>query len=191
MRKILVLGMSGAGKTTLALELGRRLGLPVVHLDRVFWKPGWRESTWTEFDRKVDRLLKKPRWIMDGYYGRTLKRRLRRADTVIFLDYPRWFCFVRIFKRLMFWRKRPRPDLPKGCCERIDWGFIRWTWDFNSRNRKTLDLILHLRRRGVRVYRFTRPRQTRMFLKSFMTTGRKPRPPRRTAGIFLKKAVDG
>ena len=99
MQRILVIGCGGAGKSVFSRALGEKLGLPVVHLDRLFWLPGWHEQTPAAFDAALETELAKERWIMDGNYGRTLSRRLEFADTVIFLRYSRLCCLAGVFRR--------------------------------------------------------------------------------------------
>ena len=132
MERVLIIGCSGAGKSTLARQMGRLLDLPVIHLDREYWQPGWTPRVNEEFDEIVEELIARPRWIIDGNYGRTLERRLARADTVIHLDFPRWRCLYRICKRVLLNVKfgQDRPDMPAGCGEQWDWEFIEWVWKF-------------------------------------------------------------
>jgi len=133
MKRILVIGNSGSGKSTMAMELGRLLDLPVIHLDRVFWKPGWVESSKEEFDASVRALAKRPRWVMDGNYTRTLPLRLKRADTVIFFDLGRWTCLFRIYKRVIGDYGKVRQDMAPGCPEKLpDWEFLKFIWTFPS-----------------------------------------------------------
>ena len=135
MERILIIGCSGAGKSTLARKLGDLTGLPVVHLDQLFWKPGWQESTKEELDEKIPSVMAAERWIMDGNYSRTLPMRLQRCDHVIFLDFPRWLCLWGILNRIARNYGKIRPDMPEGCPERIDWGFLLWVWNFRKTNR--------------------------------------------------------
>ncbi|MGW0434754.1 hypothetical protein ACWDV4_19735 [Micromonospora sp. NPDC003197] len=110
MRKIVILGRGGAGKSTLAAHLGAALALPVVELDRHFWSA---DLTPTPKDRWTDiqlRLTSGQRWVIDGDLGPydVLDVRLRAADTVIVLDFPLWRCAWRALRRsrenLAFWR---------------------------------------------------------------------------------------
>jgi len=130
MQRILILGNSGSGKSTFAADLGKAIGIPVIHLDAYFWSSGWVEPQRDFWQEQVSTLLAGNSWIMDGNYQKTLPQRLQRADTVIYLDFPRYICFLRIFKRLlMYWRKS-RPDIAPGCREKVDLSFIRWIWNF-------------------------------------------------------------
>ena len=138
MQRILIIGCSGAGKSTLARKLGEKTGLPVVHLDALFWKPGWVESEREVFDARVLAELEKPAWIIDGNYARTLPVRLEKCDTVIYLDFPRWLCILGVLKRVLTTYGTVRPDMPEGCPERFDWEFLKWVWNFNCENRKKI-----------------------------------------------------
>ncbi len=135
MERILIIGCGGAGKSTLARQLGEQTGLPVVHLDKLFWKPGWEESSEEEMDIKISRELEKSQWIMDGNYNRTLPRRLECCDTVIWLDYPRLTCLLGVLKRVITNCGTVRPDMGEGCAERFDMEFLKWVWNFNEKHR--------------------------------------------------------
>ena len=124
MERIQIMGCSGAGKSTLARKLGEITGLPVVHIDRLFWKPGWVESGKEEIDRKILDAAAEERWIMDGNYSRTLQARLDRCDLVIYLDFPRWFCIQSVIRRCLQNAGQIRPDMAEGCPEKIDWEFL-------------------------------------------------------------------
>lgn len=135
MRRVLVLGCSGAGKTTLTIAIGRKLGLPVIHLDAHYWNPGWVETAKDEWPQKVARLVEAERWVMDGNYSNTLDLRLERCDTAIFVDRGRFSCLWRILKRRFTYRGRTRPDVPPDCPEQIGWEFILWVWNYHQRVR--------------------------------------------------------
>jgi adenylate kinase family enzyme len=136
MRRIVVLGNSGSGKSTLARRLGGRLNLPVVHLDVLFWSPGWTEPEDNEvFRAKVREAIAGDAWICEGnFVGRTFDLRLPRADAVIFIDQPRWLCLVRILWRWLTNFGRTRADLAEGCPETFDWPFFLWTWNFRRQS---------------------------------------------------------
>ncbi|MGH9842177.1 MAG: hypothetical protein ACREEM_25785 [Blastocatellia bacterium] len=111
MRKVLVIGSGGAGKSTFAKCLGERLHIEVIHLDMLYWNPGWIETPKAEWLRAVEELVKRDAWIMDGNYSGTLDLRLKACDTVIFLDLPRLTCLWRVLKRVVQYRGRRRPDM--------------------------------------------------------------------------------
>jgi adenylate kinase family enzyme len=87
MKRVLVIGRSGAGKTTFSDKLGAILDCKVVHLDDLFWKPGWvRAFNTSEWEYEIRKLVQSDQWILDGNYHNTLDIRLERADTVFFFD---------------------------------------------------------------------------------------------------------
>ena len=142
MRRVLVLGCPGAGKSTLARSLGETLSLPVVHLDKLWWKSGWVNRTEGEFDALLDAVLLGEEWVIDGNYLRTLPRRLERCDAVVLLDYPRRVCLLRALRRILSWRGRTRPDMAADCPERLDGEFVRWIWEFHRTQRpQVLELL--------------------------------------------------
>ena len=114
MRKVLVIGSGGGGKSTLAVELGRLLGLPVVHLDALHWKPGWIVPDQQEWRETVRALAQRDEWVMDGNYTRTLDLRIPAADTVIFMDFPPITCVWRVLKRRVRYRGGTRLDMAPG-----------------------------------------------------------------------------
>ena len=115
MQRILIVGPCGAGKSTLAAQLGPILGLPVFHMDQLNWQPGWVESSKDEIREKLAAITATESWIIDGTYGGTLAPRLERADTVLYLDYPIRLCIARLLKRIWTWRGKARPDMTEDC----------------------------------------------------------------------------
>jgi adenylate kinase family enzyme len=133
MQRVVILGNAGSGKSTLARALGERLGIPVIHLDKLFWEPGWVEPDAGQFRARVREAIEPDAWICEGNYARrTFELRLPRADLIIWLDTPRLTCLTRVILRSVM--NRPRPDLPAGCTEKIDRAFLTflnfvWTFD--------------------------------------------------------------
>ncbi len=132
MTRVLVIGPCGAGKSTLAVELSRKLNLPVFHMDQLNWRPGWVESSKDEIREKLAEITATDRWMIDGNYGGTLAERLERADTVVYLDYPIWLCVKRVLRRIWTYRGRTRPDMTEGCPERFDLEFLIYLLRWNS-----------------------------------------------------------
>ena len=135
MNRILVIGSAGSGKSTLSQKLSEYLLLPVVHLDRFYWKPNWISTPNDEWDKFVKEAANQDQWIMDGNYSRTLDIRLNKADAVIFLDMPRIICIYRIIKRRIKYHGKTRPDLNEECPERLDWAFFIWVWNYKKRSK--------------------------------------------------------
>src|SRR5438034_11750677 len=86
LKRILVIGSGGSGKTTFARRLAERTTLPLIHLDALYWRPGWDPTPADEWRARVEALANEPAWIMDGNYGGTLDIRLAASDTIVFLD---------------------------------------------------------------------------------------------------------
>lgn len=135
MRRVLVIGSSGAGKSVFAARLAERTGLPLVHLDAIYWSPGWVATPKEAWTRTVDALLARDAWVMDGNYAGTLDRRLAACDTAVFLDLPRTLCLWRALKRRIVYHRRARPDMRPGNEERLAWPFIRWIWTYPAERR--------------------------------------------------------
>lgn len=135
MERILIIGCSGSGKSTLARALKEKLGLPVVHLDQLWHKKGWKHATREEFDSRLELAMNMDCWIIDGNYNRTIPQRLPKCDTIIYLDFNRWECLLGAFQRMIRYHGKVRPDMAEGCPERFDWEFIKFIWNFNENNR--------------------------------------------------------
>ena len=162
MERVLVIGSPGAGKSTFSNMLAERTGLPVIHLDREHWMPGWVERDDADAAARLRINLERPRWIMDGNYGGTLSLRLPRADTIIWLDFPVWLCLSRIIQRTFRYRGQVRPDMAEGCPEHFNWEFLvytaRFPWTGRNRIRAKLPAFTG------RLIRFRRPREAARFL---------------------------
>lgn len=135
MQRILVMGPSGCGKSTLARHIGKRLGLPVFHLDQAYWRAGWIKTPKANFRTEVERTAALPAWVIDGNYTDTIEPRFRNADTLIYLDIPTWLLMPRIILRTLFYYGRVRPDAALGCPERLDLAFLRFAWSWNRTQR--------------------------------------------------------
>ena len=142
MKKVLVIGPGGAGKSTFATRLGELLKLEVIHLDQIYWRAGWIETPKDEWRKTVAELLNRDSWIIDGNYSGTLRDRIEASDTVIFLDLPRRVCLWRVLRRAVVYRNKQRPDMAEGCAERFNLEFVIWVWNYARRTRpKVVDLL--------------------------------------------------
>ena len=165
MERILIIGCGGAGKSTLARQLGEKLNLPVVHLDKLFWHPGWVESTKEEIDEKIRAEMQRPQWIMDGNYNRTLPERVKYCDTIIYLDFSRMACLLGVVKRIITTYGTVRPDMGEGCPERFDREFLRWVWNYNKEKRERNYKLLN-EAEGVETIVLKNRRMVKRFLES-------------------------
>lgn len=164
MERILIIGCGGAGKSTLARQLGDLLDIPVIHLDKLFWHPGWVESSKEEIDAKIHEEMAKPRWIMDGNFNRTLPERIKHCDTIIYLDFSRLACLMGVLKRIVTTYGTVRPDMGEGCPERIDLEFLKWVWNYNQNKREKNYRLLN-EAEGVQTIVLKNRRMVRRFLK--------------------------
>ncbi len=140
MKKIVIIGSPGAGKSTFAQALGDILNIKIFHLDRYFWKSGW-----IEYPRKSrihieqNLVAGKDTWIIEGTYLGSSDSRLQIADTIIFLDIPPLTCLYRLIKRHVEWHGRPRYDIPEGCTNRLDIKCLLKVLVFPLRGRRELN----------------------------------------------------
>ncbi|MEM1056030.1 MAG: DNA topology modulation protein [Bacteroidota bacterium] len=126
MQRVLIIGSGGSGKSTLAREIGARTGLPVVHLDRHYWRPGWVEPSKETWEAQVRDLVSEPAWVMDGNYGGTFHLRFPEADTIVFLNRSRWLCLWRVLARRIRFHRQSRPDMAEGCPEHMTLQFLHY-----------------------------------------------------------------
>jgi adenylate kinase family enzyme len=164
MRKVLVIGSGGAGKSTFARRLREQLNLELIHLDMLYWRPGWVETPKPEWQQTVAELIKRDEWIMDGNYSGTLDVRFTACDTVIFLDLPRRVCLWRILKRFVLYRNQRRPDMAAGCHEQLSLEFILWVWRYGQRSRPKVLALLAEHAHGKRVIRLRSTAEVERFL---------------------------
>ena len=133
-QRILVLGPSGAGKSTLARCVGERLDHPVVHLDAIYWNPGWVQTEVGRFRERLAEAAAGDAWVMDGNYTSHLDFRLPRSEAVIWL--PRYVYFPRTVWRTIRNYGWERDDVGPGCRERFDLAIFRdWVWTYPARSR--------------------------------------------------------
>ena len=128
MKKIMLIGSGGAGKSTLAKELGKILQIEVIHLDAIHWYPNWQLVPREKQIQIQEELVQNEEWIIDGNWSGTLDIRLKAADTIIFLDYSRYLCIYRAVKRRILYRNKSRPDMVEGNKERLDANFLKYIW---------------------------------------------------------------
>ena len=127
MNKILVIGCPGSGKSTFSKALHDLTGIPLFHLDMLYWNADKTTVERSVFLERLTETLRKSRWIVDGNYASTLELRLQACDTVVFLDYPVEICLAGICER----RGKPRSDIPwVETCE--DGEFIKFVQNFQN-----------------------------------------------------------
>lgn len=164
MERILIVGAGGSGKTTFARALSGKTGLPVVHLDAIYWTGRWEHLTREEFSARIEEELQKPRWIMDGNYQRTFARRAEFCDCILYLDFSPIVCVFSVLKRKVAYHGRTRPDMGGNCPERLDVSFLKWVLTYR---RKIGPETLRLIQESGKEYRiFKNRKQLKQFLNS-------------------------
>ena len=132
--KIAIIGGAGTGKTTLADKLGEKLNLPVYHIDGIYYLENWKKRDRAERDKIILEKVKEQKWIFDGTYRNTLEERVKNADLIIFLDYSNLARLKGIIGRFLKNRGKEKNEIP-GCMEKVDWRFIKLTWNWNKDRR--------------------------------------------------------
>ena len=137
MRKVIVIGCPGSGKSTVSRTLHNKTGIPLYHLDMMYWNADKTTVEKSVFLERLSDVLEKDEWIIDGNYSSTMKLRMAACDTVIFLDYPLDVCLDGIRER----RGKPRSDMPWIETEE-DSEFIEFIKNYNEQQKpKVLELL--------------------------------------------------
>ena len=165
MNRVMIIGCSGAGKSTLAKTLHQATQLPLIHLDQQYWLPNWTEPRRDSWTQKVIQLADQDQWIIDGNYGGTLDIRIKRADTIIYLDYSRWVCLWQVIKRTIHNYGQTRNDMASGCKERFNLAFLNYVYTFNDIKRPVLLKKLQQVHRQQKVYILKNRMETQNFLE--------------------------
>jgi adenylate kinase family enzyme len=174
MQRIAIVGCSGGGKSTLARALGARLGLPVVHMDTLFWLPGWRESDRDDFRARVEAAAREDRWVMDGGFITHSQARFERCDTIVWIELPIWLCLLRALWRMASQFGRARADLAPGCPERFDLEFYRYIWTWNRKVRPRLQAAIEAWAPDARLVRLASDGAMRDFIDAPQAAIRTP-----------------
>jgi adenylate kinase family enzyme len=132
--RILVIGCSGGGKSTLSQKLAQHFGLRYISIDRdIFWLPGWKERPRPEQRQIIAEMVAEESWIMDGSNPSTFDLRLPRTDLIIWVRVSRFVCIWSVCKRWLTFFGRTRPEMAAGCIEKLDWAFVRFIWTYDQK----------------------------------------------------------
>jgi adenylate kinase family enzyme len=161
--RILVIGCSGGGKSTLSQKLGRRFDLPFVSMDRDFyWLPGWVRRDRDEARALIAEAVDNDRWIMDGTGVTSFDLRVPRSDLIIWVRMPRWLCLWGVFSRSLRNFGRTRPEMAPGCRERLaDREFLSFIWNFETKTTPRIVKSIHALSPQCPVVTLTSRRQMR------------------------------
>ena len=173
MKRIAVVGPVGAGKSSLAAELGRLLGIRVLHLDTLFWKPGWVPTPADEWEAMQRRELASSTWIADAQYDDILPDWVEEADTVVFLDVSSLVCLWRVGRRRL--DRGGSGATPAGTEPGAIHGalrkFLRNQWLYRTKVRRELLAELGRERAGRRIVVVRRSGDADKFLRSVDSPG--------------------
>jgi len=139
-KRVVIFGRSGSGKSTFAAELHKILNLPLHHLDKHFYQSNWASRNYQEFLEIQQRIVNNNLWIVDGNNTKSLEMRYKRADLVLYFNYPRWLCYLRIFKRL-FYKDSAIDDRAEECRETIRLDLLRYMWSFENMVAERINLL--------------------------------------------------
>jgi adenylate kinase family enzyme len=163
MNRIVIIGPPGAGKSSLARELGSINNITVYHLDRLFWFPEWKEKPKDDRIDILQNIVRERQWVIDGTYLNTSELHLETADTIIFLGIPPFVCIWRLLKRHQEYDRRSRRDIPMGSTDKLTLFLILKVIGFPFQSRRTL----HQRLRNYnskQIFWFRSTREVEVFL---------------------------
>lgn len=164
MKKVIVIGCAGSGKSVFSRSFAQKMGLPLYHLDNIWWREDGTNVERDEFDRVLGEILQRDEWIIDGNYQRTMEWRIQAADTVIFFDLDTETCLDGIKAR----KGKIRPDMPwKDAPEDDDTEFVQYIRDYNENNRpRVLELLEKYSDKNIII--FNSREQADEFIKPFI-----------------------
>lgn len=172
MNRIAIVGCSGGGKSTLARALAAKLGLPIIHLDVIYWRPGWVEGDIEVTRAQVEQAVMADHWICEGNFISASAVRFQRADTIVWVDQPRLTCLRRAIGRGITGFGRDRPDLAPGCPEKIDFAFYGYIWNWDRLTRPRVEAAIEAFARDTPLVRLRSDREVTAWLASLSETWR-------------------
>jgi adenylate kinase family enzyme len=170
MKRILLIGCCGSGKTTFACKLHDILKIDLYHLDLYYHQPYWVPTPEPEWNSFINKLVKRDSWIIDGNYYNSLETRLAHADTVFYLDFPILICLFHILYRtfihLFFCKKRF--DLNKKCNEKFSWEFTKYVFLFNRNFKNKILSLLDKNKSHLQIITFKKYKEMDIFLSKLL-----------------------
>lgn len=167
MQRVMIIGGPGSGKSTLARFIGKVVGLPVVHIDKIHWKPNWVERPAEEKVAIIRQIHAREAWVFEGNFTRTIAERAARSDTIIFLDLPVQLRLWRVTVRtLRDFGKLRGDELPEGCVERFDREFFSYIWRTRETGRRTGLALVENPPAHAHVHHLTSPAEVAAFQRN-------------------------
>lgn len=165
MKRVVVIGSPGAGKTTFVRKLADKTKLPLIHLDYYYHDTNkdyyHSKEAWIA---RVQKLMAGDSWIIDGNYSSTIPERFKMADTIIYIDIPRRVALYRVLKRRIQYRSKLREDMPADWKEKANWEFLKYVWGYNKAYRPMIADELEKHKEKM-VYILKNSKQVKNFLK--------------------------
>jgi adenylate kinase family enzyme len=162
MKRVVVVGSGGSGKSHVARELGRLLDVPVTHLDAIYYDDGWNRLPSEKFEAAQQELVAEPRWVIDGNYNSSLHVRLEACDTVVMMDVPTWAALWGILSRQL---RHGAGQHTAGVYNRIHWGVIKYVATYRRRMRPRVLAKIDKLAAGKQVVLLTSRARTRRLLE--------------------------
>ena len=170
MKRIMIVGGPGSGKSTMARWLGEQTGLPVQHMDHIHWMPNWVERPQADRLQIIRAVEESDRWIIEGGISVRYTERLERADLLVWLDLPVSVRLWRVMRRSWRYRGQSRPDLPEGCPEKLDretLSFLIWIWQNRNSSRQKIVDTVHLHGGTAEIHHLRNAGAVRAFQTAF------------------------
>ena len=150
MKKMIVIGCPGSGKSTFSRALHEKTGIQLHHLDMMFWNADRTTVEKKVFMERLQAAMEQEEWIIDGNYGSTIEMRLAACDTVFFLDYPVEVCLEGVRQR----RGKPRSDMPWFETDEEDAEFINFIRSYNSESRpQVMELLEKYSHKDIHIFK--------------------------------------
>lgn len=166
MKRIIIIGGNGSGKTTFSIELAKILRIPLIHLDQIYWRDNWETIDSEEFDKILIKELIKPNWIIDGNYNRTIYNRIKYCDTIFYFDFSTIKCIYGITKRIIKNYGKSHFDMGGNCPEKFDLKFYYNVILFNKKYRKRYYEMLN-KCKNKTIIIFKNRKQVKSYLNNF------------------------
>lgn len=160
----MIFGGAGSGKSTLARTLGKISGLPVTHIDTIYWLPDWTMRPREEIGRLTRKIADSDQWIFEGNHSETMAHRASRADILIFLDISTPRRLWRIIRRTILYHGKSRPDMAEGCLERFDWEFLKFAANYRKNGRIRALSFIEKAPSHLTKYHLRSPKEVKQFL---------------------------